>query len=234
MMQVLRLMNRFCGAVGSLALAFVFAGLAGTSDVGARPSAVSFSVTLQATVTKDWNTVTETTEEGCAVSHRWSGKRRIVLRSVTPTNVVVTLKHGRASFRPSAVRFVRVDVKTTGALLTHIKAPCVEKIETKRCAAYRHVARGATLRFFRSRSNEISFHPARLPVEMRACPRESTAVRSIRPGLRDAQGTFSELGLSRGASQTAFGSAEVTTELEGAATGRVVERVSWSLTFTRR
>jgi hypothetical protein len=29
-------------------------------------------------------------------------------------------------------------------------------------------------------------------------------------------------------------SAELTTDLDGAATGRVVERVSWSLTFDRR
>ena len=35
-------------------------------------------------------------------------------------------------------------------------------------------------------------------------------------------------------SQTAFASAELTTDLEGDETGRVVERISWSLTFNRR
>jgi hypothetical protein len=59
-------------------------------------------------------------------------------------------------------------------------------------------------------------------------------VRSIRPGLRDAEGRISEVALAGGAGQTAFASSEVATDLEGAETGQVVERAHWSLTFARR
>jgi hypothetical protein len=52
--------------------------------------------------------------------------------------------------------------------------------------------------------------------------------------LRDAEGEIAEVDLAGARSQTAFASAELITDLEGAETGRVVERVSWSLTFTRR
>jgi len=61
-------------------------------------------------------------------------------------------------------------------------------------------------------------------------------VRGIRPGLHDAQGELSEAVLAdpRIRTQAAFATAEVTTDLEGEETGRVVERVSWELTFTRK
>jgi hypothetical protein len=60
-------------------------------------------------------------------------------------------------------------------------------------------------------------------------------VRGIQPGLDEAQGELSEAALanSRIRIQTAIGTAEVTTDLEDPETGRVVERVRWTLTFTR-
>ena len=56
------------------------------------------------------------------------------------------------------------------------------------------------------------------------------------PGLREAQGELSEATLMnpRYPSQTALATAETETTLDGAETGRVVERVSWQLTFTRK
>jgi hypothetical protein len=95
---------------------------------------------------------------------------------------------------------------------------------------------GGSFRFLRSRRNEISFHPARLPEKRSSCLREPAAVRSIRPGLQEAQGELSEAALAnpRIPSQTAIASAELTSELEGSLTGNVVERVRWALTFTRK
>jgi hypothetical protein len=93
---------------------------------------------------------------------------------------------------------------------------------------------GGTFRFFRSARNEISFRSAKLPTAGTSCPRESAAVRAIRPGLRHAAGEIAEVDLAGARSQTAFASAELTTELEGTETGHVVERISWSLTFSRR
>ena len=45
---------------------------------------------------------------------------------------------------------------------------------------------------------------------------------------------MAEAALARGVGQTAFGSSVVTTDLEGAETGQVVERVNWSLTLAPR
>jgi hypothetical protein len=61
-------------------------------------------------------------------------------------------------------------------------------------------------------------------------------VRALRLGLQQAQGELSEAALAnpRIRSQTASGSAEVETDLDAEEVGRVVERVSWRLTFTRR
>jgi hypothetical protein len=61
-------------------------------------------------------------------------------------------------------------------------------------------------------------------------------VRTFKPGLHEAQGELSEAALmdARYPSQTALGTAETETTVEGAEEGRVVERVSWELTFTRK
>ncbi len=61
-------------------------------------------------------------------------------------------------------------------------------------------------------------------------------MRAIQSGLEEAEGEISEEALadSRVRKQTATGSAEVETDLEDEDTGRVVERVSWKLTFTRK
>jgi hypothetical protein len=211
----------------------VLAALAGSAD-GALPARATFDVTLRATVTKDWNTVTESTEEGCTVVRRSIGRRIVVLRSVRPTPVVVNLGSGKVTFSPAAVRFVAVRVTQSGESRTRKKSPCGTGTERVRCRPARKNVGGGTFRFYRSARNEISFHSVRLPAAGTSCPRESAAVRAIRPGLRDAEGEVAEVDLTRGLSQTALANAELTTELEGAETGRVVERISWSLTFDRR
>jgi hypothetical protein len=91
--------------------------------------------------------------------------------------------------------------------------------------------RGGSFRFYRSARNEISWRAARLPAAGTSCPRESADVRALRAGLRAAEGGISEVELAGSRPQTAFASAEVTTDLEAEETGRVVEHVRWSLTF---
>jgi hypothetical protein len=210
----------------------VLAALAGSAD-GALPARASFDVTLRATITKDWNTLTESTEEGCRVFRRSIGRRTVTLRSARPTPITVTLGSGKASFSPAAVRFVVVRVTQTGENRTRRASPCRTGTERERCRPAKRKVSGGTFRFYRSARNEISFHSARLPTAATSCPRESAAVRAIRPGLRDAEAEIAEVDLAEARSQTAFASAELITDLEGAETGRVVERISWSLTFDR-
>src|SRR6266550_2101858 len=64
---------------GGTALVALLAFLAGTANGAAQPRRVAFSVTLKATVTKQWNAVTQTTENGCPTSHGSVGQRTVTL-----------------------------------------------------------------------------------------------------------------------------------------------------------
>jgi hypothetical protein len=226
-------MKRYCGIICGTVLAGLLAILSSSAD-GALPARAMFEVTLRATVTKDWNTVTESTEGSCTVVRRSIGRRVVRLRSARPTPVAVTLGSGKATFSPAAVRFVVVRVTQTGEERTRRESPCRTGAQRVRCRPATRRVSGGTFRFYRSARNEISFHSARLPAAGSSCPREPAAVRAIRPGLAEAEGEFAEADLARALPQTAFASAELITDLDGAETGRVVERVSWSLTFDRR
>ena len=159
-----------------------------------------------------------------------------MLRSTRPSTVIVTLGNGRVSYSPAAVRFIAVQVAQTGRKTTTVHAPCTERTTHSRCPRMRRSVGGASFGFFRSARDEISFRSSRLPEFSMGCPRESSGVRGIRPGLQEAQGELSEMALMdpRIPTQTATGSAEIETDLEGQVTGRVVEHVSWALTFTRK
>jgi hypothetical protein len=214
----------------------VLALLAGTADGASKSKRVAFQVTLQATVTKSWNALRESTQNGCPTSERSVGRRTVKLRSTRPTTVVVTLSQGRISYSPAVVRHVRAEVNQSGTSTTSTRAPCKPRVAHSRCPHKQRIVSGASYGFFRSAPNEISFRAARLPEFSIACPREFSGVRAIRPGLQDAEGELSESALMdpRVPGQTALGSAESETDLEGKETGRVIERVSWELTFIRK
>lgn len=180
--------------------------------------------------------MTEATEEGCPTTRRSVGHRTVTLRSSRPTTVLVTFSSKGVSYTPRVVRFVSGELVRSGSRTTSIAAPCVVRTKRARCTRRRRALSGARFGFFRSARDEISFRAARLPELTKRCPPESSEVLAIRPGLARAQGELSESALanSRIPSQTAIGSAEVTTDLEDNETGRVVERVHWELTFARK
>jgi hypothetical protein len=221
---------------GGTVLAGLLAFLAGTADGAAQPKRAGFQVTLNATVAKDWTSVTESNENGCPTSQRSVGRRTVTLRSARPTTVIVTLGNGRVSFSPAVVQYVRAELSQSGNRTMSVRAPCKVRMAHSRCTHARRAVSGARFGFFRSARNELSFRSARLPEFSMACPPESSGVRGIRPGLQEAQGEISEAVLMdpRIPTQTAVGTAEVTTDLQGQETGQVVEHVSWGLTFTRK
>lgn len=227
-MHALGAMKAFCG----VALVFAIVVLAGAADA-ARPAQARFDVTISATITKDWNTTVESTEEGCTVVRRSIGHRTVRLRSSRPTPIVVSLRSGKASFSPSAIRFVTAKAAQSGENSTR-KEPCGSGTVHEPCRLATSRVGGRSFRFFRSGRNAISFRPGTLPGARTRCPNESAAVRAVRPALGDAEGRMAEVALARGVGQTAFASSIVTTELEGAETGQVVERVHWTMTFARR
>jgi hypothetical protein len=214
-------------------LAFV----AGTAHGAPQPKRVAFRVTLEATVAKTWNSFTQADVNGCPTSYRSLGRRVVTLESKRPTTVLVTFRNERmVSFKPPAVRFLAGEVVQTGTLTTKVAAPCTPSTKRSTCARRHRVVTGVRLGFFRSARNQISFRRSRLPRLAAGCPPESAQVRAIQPGLDEAEGEISEEALadSRVRTETATGSAAAETKLEDEETGRVGERVSWKLTFTRK
>jgi hypothetical protein len=228
-------MKLLCGFTCSAVFVSLLAALAAPARDAAPDRRAVVKVSLRATVTKTWNTVTETALGGCGVSIHSIGARKIVLKSVRPTRVVVTSRGGRVSYSPSAIRFVRVEVTGSGNESTKFKAPCKEHTVHDDCPRARRAVNGARFRFFRSKRNEISFRPARLPDVPGSCPWQSAQVRAIKPGLEEAQGELSEAALTnpRVPGQTAVASADVDTDFDADEVGRASERVRWSLTFNR-
>jgi hypothetical protein len=214
---------------------FLLACLLGAGSARSGPSGNVFRVTLKASVTKEWNTIVESTRDGCPVTQRSIGKRTVNLRSVRPTLVRVTVRAGRASYSPSIVRAVRAVATQTGTRVVRTLEPCTVKTVRSACPKMRRVLPRVGFPFYPSRRNEISFLRAGLPRPRTACPPESATVRAIRPGLQDAEGEISEAALAnpRVPGQTVYGSSQVTTELREDETGRVVERVGWELSFDR-
>ena len=211
-----------------IGLSCVLAAAAGTA--GRRHV---FRVTLDATVTKQWNAVTRATRGGCPTSTRFQGRDSITLHSSRPTTVVVTFVGGRATYTPRVVRRLVLAVDHRGARTVTTEAPCPQRTVHTRCAHKQRTIRGGIARFMRSRRNELTFSAAALPFAMSSCPGETPQVRAMRPDLHVTQGQISEAALAnRRSSQTALGSFEQTTILEGDEKGSVVERVHWALTFT--
>jgi hypothetical protein len=220
-----------------IALVGLLAFVAGTAHGAAQAKRVAFRVTLKATVTKNWNAVTETTVNGCPTSNRSLGRRVVTLQSKRPTTVLVTFRNKRmVSFSPAAVRFLAGEVVQTGSTTTTVAPPCTPSTKRSTCARRHRAVTGVRFAFFRSKLNQISFRRTPLPGLPAGCPPESAQVRALHTGLEEAEGEISEEALadSRIRKQTATGSAEVETDLEDEDTGRVVERVSWKLTFTRK
>jgi hypothetical protein len=205
--------------------------------VDARPAAQArFHVTLNAQLTKTWNYVTTRQEDDCSVSTRVEGTRRVTLTSIRPTVVTVTAAPGRVSFSPAQVRSVRARITQDGAVIVSERGPTCSRFARTNCAEGRRTLLNQTVRFYRSRPREISFRRSadyRFPT---TCPREAAAVRAEWPSLHEAEGRLSERDLfARGIRfQTVSGGFEEETEISGDVDGKIVERVTWNLKFTRR
>jgi hypothetical protein len=228
-------MKVFCGFTCISAFVCLLAALAAPARDAAPAKRALVKASLRATVTKTWDTVTDTTLRGCDVSIHSIGSRKVVLKSLRPTKVVVTARSGDVSYSPSSIRFVRLEVTGSGTEARTFKAPCMERTVRHDCPRARRVLKGGAFRFFRSRRNEISFRPARLPDVPGTCPWQSGQLRAIRPGLEQAQGDLSEAVLTdpRVAAQTALASAVVESDFDDDEVGHATERVRWSLTFSR-
>jgi hypothetical protein len=207
-------------------------------EAGPDASSARFNVTLTGQFTKSWDYATTRVEGECTVTTHVVGSRLVTLRSSRPTIVTATSSAGRIRFSPAVVRSVTVRATQGGSVTTTERGlGCGRRVHVD-CVKLRRTLANQTLAFYRSRRNEVAFRRTRdfgsgFPTN---CPLEALEVRVERPGLHDAQGELSEQDLFRQGIrfQTASGSSVETTDLEGNPDGKVLARVSWSLTFRRR
>ena len=220
-------------AAAACACALIF-----TAAVDARSEArATFRVTLTAQITKNWNYVSTSQAGDCTATTHVIGSRAVTLRSARPTLVTVTGTPGRLRFGTSMLRFVTARTTQDGSVtVTERGLGCVGRTNTD-CTRQTRTLTGQTLRFFRSRPNEISFRRHRDfgSGMSRTCPPEDPEVQVERPGLHEAQGEMSERQLfdREIRSETAIGSFREDTQIEGGPDGTVVERVGWTLRFAR-
>lgn len=226
------------GRIGALATVTCMVALALAAGIDARSSAqrATFRVTLTAQITKRWNYITSHQEGDCTVSTRVEGNRTITLRSARPTIVRATSTAGRLRFIPAVVRWVTAGASQGGAVTRTERGLGCTPVTRTDCVRARRTLANQTLSFFRSRRNEISFRRTRdFAAGISSCPPEAAEVRAEQTGIHEAQGELSERDLFRRGIrfQRASGVFEETTDLEGELEGRIVEKVSWSLTFRR-
>jgi hypothetical protein len=206
-------------------------------EAGQDVSRARFNVTLTAQVAKTWDYITTRQEGECTVTTHVKGTRVVTFRSARPTIVTATASVGRIRFTPAMVRSVTAQARQGGSVTTIERGVGCTRNSHTDCVKQQRTLRNQRLTFFRSRRNEISFRQTRVfaggfPT---TCPPEALEVRVERPGIHQAEGELSERDLfNRGIRhQTATASSVETTDLEGNPDGKVVARVSWSLTFRR-
>lgn len=231
---------RVRGRIG-VATALVMAGVLACS-VGAsarsEASGALFRVTLTGQLKKDWTSARSVVEGECTSRTTVTGQRTITLRSSRPTLVRVTFAGGGVQYRPRLLRHVTATATQSGSVLvSDVGGPGCRRTTRNVCDRPRQALANQTLRFFRSGRGQISFSRTRDFGSglSSTCPPQSEVVRVETPALRDAKGQISETGLRKTSIRTLGGSASSaeTTDFEGEEDGKVVERVSWKLTFSR-
>ena len=221
-----------------IALVGLLAFVAGTAHGAAQAKRVAFRVTLKATVVKNWNAVARDDRERVSdlASISWATRRHASkqasddrARHLPQQPDGLVRAGGRAVPRGGGRSDGEQDDDRRGSLHSEHEAHDLRSQAPRRQGREIRASSAA-------QRNEISFRRTRLPGLPAGCPPESAQVRAIQSGLEEAEGEISEEALadSRVRTQTATGSAEVETDLEDEDTGRVVERVSWKLTFTRK
>jgi hypothetical protein len=196
-----------------------------------------FAVTLKAQLTKTWNYVDTREVDDCLVQSRVSGSRTVTLRSSRPTPVTVAYANGRARYSPGVVRFLGGRATQSGSVTTVESGPpgCSRTTKRTNCARPRRALANASVRFHRGGKDKIAFARTRdfAAGLSPGCPPQAQAVRAEAPSLHLAVGELSERELFSRPTQTGFASVEETTDFEGIASGKVVVKVSWQLTFRR-
>jgi hypothetical protein len=232
---VVRRFGVFLVGTGVLLLAWGVAG-------AATPRSAAFSVTLTATLTKDWTHV-RLVEAECIEVTTHTGRWKLTLATRRPSGIAIERpSSARRPLRlsPATVRSIAGQATQTGSRRLEVRGPrCTREIQRTPCAAQRRAFRGAYARLTSPARGKARFAPLRGASAVRSfrrtCPEEPPEIRSIRTDLALADAPLSAADVFDRDVPRFFisGNSQQVTTLEGSYDGRVTERVRWTLTFIR-
>lgn len=219
----------------------LLASAAGVANA-AKPQEAVFRVTLTATLTKEW-AFTRVNDDGeCTETTRGVGRWMAKLSTKRAVRVrAIAAAGGRVRFSGGTVAAIAGTATQSGAMETSAggQPPCERRSRSVRCGRQRKSVRGASSSLRSPRRGVLQLGSVRGLTSARSfpstCLEEPADIRAIRTDLPLAPGPL--------ASEDVFGrniprffisgdTAQVTT-LEGDLAGRVIERVRWTLVFTR-
>ncbi len=231
------MLRRF-GVLSVLSVLLLAWGAAGA----ATPQRAAFRVTLTGTLTKDW-TVTRTVAAECDEVTTNEGHWKLTLASRRPTRIVTigpSAPGHPLRISPDVVRSIDGRASQTGSIRVDTRGPrCVRSVRRSNCAGQARSFRGATVRLTTPARGTARF--ARLQGASAArsfrgtCPEEPADIRSIRTDLSLADAPLAAADTFDRNVPRFFISGNTTQEttIEGEYDGKVIERVRWTLTFTR-
>lgn len=201
----------------------------------------TFRVALTGTTTMSWRYRRESNAGDCTRTRTGTATRTLRVRSLRPSTVTVLGAPGRVRYAGTTVRHLAGTVRQRGSgrVASSGPPPCETSVEVLDCAGVERSFRNASVRFVSPRRGALSLRRIRGGVGDRQvrsnCPGEPRAVKVRTPGIELAPGRISEQALFDPTAAVSFasGSYEETTTFTGPEEGRVVERVGWTLTFTR-
>ena len=227
--------------VGSLSLvASVLVLAAGTAHAAQRPEA-RFEATLNATLTKEWTFTRVDEEAGCTRTTRGAGRWQATLATRRATTVrAIAAGGGKVRFSGAVLKALAGTASQTGSFTTKSTgdSSCERVARSVRCARERRSFRGASTSFESPRKRVLRVGRLRGAGGMRfqsRCLDLPLDIRQIRtdlplaPGPLDAADVFAR-NVPR---WFVTGDTEQVTTIEGDITGRVTERVRWTLNFKR-
>jgi hypothetical protein len=225
--------------VGVLFLGVCVPTLAWGAADAATPKRAVFSVTLTATLTKDWTVSRSTVEGDCTQTTTSAGHWRMSLATRRPSRLGFT-SAGRGPIRisPAVVQALAGTARQIGSMRTVSRGPgCVGSLR-RDCGPRRATVGNASARLTSPRFGVARFARLQRAASVRfrgSCPEEPEEVRSIRTDLTlaDAPLSASDV-LSRDVPRFFIsGNTTQETTIEGEYDGKVTERARWTLTFTR-
>jgi hypothetical protein len=227
--------------VGSLSLLLGVLVLAGGTAHAAQREA-AFKVTLTAELTKEWRfTRVEEGEAGCTRTTRGAGRWASKLATRRAATVrAIGAAGGKVRFSGAVLRALAGTASQAGSFTTtSTGAPSCERVaRSVRCASQRRSFRGASTSFSSPRRSILRLGKLRgadtirfrstcldVPLDIRALKTDL----SLAPGPLDSRDVFAR-NVPR---WFVTGDTEQVTTIEGDVTGRVTERVRWTLNFKR-